>query len=133
MRVAVIAPINKSLYSLVLCELLRREPGVELAGVLLRRAFSWSRIRQELRRDGPRLLRKVWRKLIVGESHVARSRLRISVTTSAIAAKPSLDRELRAERQAADNDASGSDRGRRSRQNLTRADDLPTDSVHYFG
>lgn len=76
MRVAVIAPINKSLYSLVLCELLRREPGVELAGILVRRSLSWSRIRQELRRDGLRLLRKVWRKLIVGESHVARSRLR---------------------------------------------------------
>lgn len=66
MRVAVLAPIGNSPFALAVLERCRREPGVDVAGVLVRSHRSLARLRSELRRDGPRLLRKAWRKLVVG-------------------------------------------------------------------
>jgi methionyl-tRNA formyltransferase len=68
MRVVVLAPIDNSPFALAVSELCRREPGVELAGIVVRSAANLARIRSELRRDGVRLLRKAWRKLVVHES-----------------------------------------------------------------
>lgn len=61
-----LAPIGNSPFALAVLERCRREPGVEVAGVLVREHRNLARLRSELRRDGPRLLRKAWRKLVVG-------------------------------------------------------------------
>jgi folate-dependent phosphoribosylglycinamide formyltransferase PurN len=68
--VAVLAPIDSSPFALAVAELARREAGIELAGLLVRRIVSPARLRTEFRRDGVRLLRKVWRQLVVGRGPV---------------------------------------------------------------
>lgn len=68
MKVVILAPIDNSPFALAVAELCRREAGVDLAGIVVRSAASLARIRSELRRDGVRLLRKAWRKLVLQES-----------------------------------------------------------------
>ena len=67
LRVVLFAPTPTSLYSRVLAELIQREAGLELVGVVVRSMWSWTRIRGELRRDGARLVRKAYSKLLLGE------------------------------------------------------------------
>lgn len=67
MRVALLAPIASSLYSRTVASRLGAEPGIALAGIVVRTPWSLGRIRSELRRDGARLLEKVASKLILGE------------------------------------------------------------------
>ena len=66
-RLAVLAPIQTSLYSRLVAHLAACEPGVELAGVLVRTPWTAGRIVGELRRDGSRLLWKAYRKMVLGE------------------------------------------------------------------
>jgi hypothetical protein len=61
--VLIISPSIFSLYSVAVLKLCIRI-GVPVAGVLVRR-FTLARAAAEYRRDGPRLARKVWRKLIL--------------------------------------------------------------------
>lgn len=61
--VVIISPMQKSLYTLSLMELCRRY-RVPMAGIILRR-FDLHRFQQEFRRDGARLFRKIWRKLVL--------------------------------------------------------------------
>ena len=65
MRVVVLAPIVSSPFALAVTGLCLREPGVEVAGILVLRHWNVARLRRELRRDGARLLRKVWQKLVL--------------------------------------------------------------------
>lgn len=65
MRVVVLAPIDNSPFGISVAELCRREPGVVVAAVIVREILNWKRLRSELRRDGVRLVRKAWRKLVV--------------------------------------------------------------------
>jgi folate-dependent phosphoribosylglycinamide formyltransferase PurN len=65
MKVVVLAPVDSSPFALAAAELSRREPGMELAGIVVRRILDLQRLRSELRRDGVRLLRKAWRKLVI--------------------------------------------------------------------
>lgn len=65
MRAALLAPIDSSPFALAVAELCRREPGVELVSILVREHRSLARLRSELRRDGVRLVRKAWRKLVI--------------------------------------------------------------------
>jgi methionyl-tRNA formyltransferase len=67
LRVVLFAPTPSSLYSRVLAELIQREAGLELMGVVVRSMWSWTRLRGELRRDGARLVRKAYNKLLLGE------------------------------------------------------------------
>jgi methionyl-tRNA formyltransferase len=67
LRVVLFAPTPTSLYSRLLAELVHREEGIELAGIAVRSMWSWKRIRSDLRRDGARLVRKVYEKLWLGE------------------------------------------------------------------
>jgi len=69
LKLVLFAPTDRSLYSRLLAELIVCEEGFVLGGIVARRMLSWKRIRGELRRDGPRLLRKVARKLVLGEEH----------------------------------------------------------------
>ena len=66
MRIALLSPTSTSLYARATATLLRDVEGIELVGIVIRSIFSWPRFRAELRRDGPRLLRKIHQKLILG-------------------------------------------------------------------
>jgi methionyl-tRNA formyltransferase len=68
MRLALFAPTARSLYSRLVAHALHRLPGVELAGIYVRGLWSLNRIRTDLRREGPRLLQKIYNKLILPES-----------------------------------------------------------------
>jgi methionyl-tRNA formyltransferase len=67
-RVVVLAPVNNSPFSRSVSALCQQEPGVELAGIICRRILNPARLRSELRRDGVRLVRKAWRKLVLAEA-----------------------------------------------------------------
>lgn len=66
MKLAILAPIDNSPFALAIAELVRREPGVQIEAIVVRGILNPTRLRGELRRDGVRLVRKVWRKLVVG-------------------------------------------------------------------
>jgi folate-dependent phosphoribosylglycinamide formyltransferase PurN len=66
--VVVLAPFVNSPFSRSVSALCHQEPGVELAGIICRRVLNPSRLRSELRRDGIRLVRKAWRKLVLAEA-----------------------------------------------------------------
>jgi methionyl-tRNA formyltransferase len=65
MRVVLFAPTSTSLYSCLIAHELHRQPGVDLAAIYIRRLWSYKRIRTDLRREGSRLLQKIYEKLIV--------------------------------------------------------------------
>ncbi len=65
MRVVIFAPTNKSLYSRLVTQELHRQTGVDLLAVFVRTLWSLKRIRTDLRREGPRLLQKIYTKLIL--------------------------------------------------------------------
>jgi len=67
MRLAVLAPTPRSLYSRLVSHLAAQESGVEIALVIVRSLWSPRRLRAEVRRDGPRLLDKIYQKLLLGE------------------------------------------------------------------
>jgi len=71
MRVVLFSPTGKSIYARMVLHLLAQEPGVEVAGVVIRSIWSWRRLRGDLRRDGPRLMRKIYAKLVLGEQAYA--------------------------------------------------------------
>lgn len=65
-KVVVFCPNPCSLYTTAVCELLLCQ-GITLSAIFVRR-FSVSRFASEFRRDGSRLLVKIWKKLILRES-----------------------------------------------------------------
>ncbi len=65
MRLAVLAPIQSSLYSRLVTHLAAMEDGIEVALIVVRTPWSLGRIRSELNRDGVRLLQKVRDKLLL--------------------------------------------------------------------
>lgn len=67
MKVALLAPIRTSLYSLAVAQMVSQEKGVELVAILVRSPWSISRVRSEWRRDGTRLLRKIADKWLLRE------------------------------------------------------------------
>lgn len=68
MRVALLSPTPSSFYARAMAFRLRETAGIDIVGVVIRRMLSLSRIRSELRRDGPRLLRKINEKLLLREA-----------------------------------------------------------------
>ena len=64
-KVAILAPINNSLYSLNTTCLLTQLKDVEVVGIVVRTPWNQARIRSELRRDGVRLMRKVINKWLL--------------------------------------------------------------------
>ena len=66
MKVIILAPIYNSLYSLLVTQGCISEPGVEVAGIIIRKILNIKRFRSEFRRDRVRLLKKMWGKLVLG-------------------------------------------------------------------
>lgn len=65
-RVVVLSPVDSSPFSKLVVKLVSDEPGLEVAGVVVRTIVNASRLRSELKRDGVRLVRKAWKKLVLG-------------------------------------------------------------------
>ena len=65
-RVVILSPSPYSVYTLAVAELCSRA-GIQVEAVCVARLLNFARIRGELRRDGRRVLTKVWRKLILRE------------------------------------------------------------------
>lgn len=63
-NVILFSPNKYSLYTITVCELLKRS-GVEIAGVVCVRLLNPSRFFSEFRRDGSRLLKKIWNKFFL--------------------------------------------------------------------
>ena len=63
-RIAVLSPSRFSLYTICVAELLRRQ-HVHIEAIYVRRLASGRRVFSELRRDGSRLLTKLWKKLVL--------------------------------------------------------------------
>ncbi len=68
MRVALFAPTSRSLYSRLVASAIIQQEKIELVGIFVRHLWSIKRIRTDLRREGPRLLQKVYEKLIAPEA-----------------------------------------------------------------
>lgn len=62
-KVIVISPNPKSLYTTSVCDLLLKS-GIEIQAVFVKK-FSLSRFKDEFSRDGFRLIKKIWKKLIL--------------------------------------------------------------------
>ena len=71
LKVAMLAPIESSLYARLVVQRLSRMPGVELTGIIVRTPWNWSRLRSEIRRDGSRLFGKVIAKMLKGDKRYA--------------------------------------------------------------
>ncbi len=65
--VIIFCPNPKSSYTLSVIELLKRK-NFKIEAVIVKKLFNKQRILKELRRDGKRLLHKVYRKLILSDS-----------------------------------------------------------------
>lgn len=70
-RVAVLAPIDNSLYARLVCYRLRQEREVQLAGIVVRSPWNLNRFISEFNRDGARLLKKVFEKGLRGDNRFA--------------------------------------------------------------
>jgi methionyl-tRNA formyltransferase len=66
-KVVLLAPIHNSLYSRLVAFALTKENDVELAGIIVRSHWNMLRFRSEFNRDGGRLIKKIYQKLIVGD------------------------------------------------------------------
>ena len=67
MRIVVLAPIQNSLYARIVSHLLHAEKGIQVKGIIVRTPWTVQRMRSEFRRDGIRLLRKAFKKLVLKE------------------------------------------------------------------
>lgn len=67
MRIVLLAPTYKSLYSRMVTYLVIQESGMDIVGVVVRTIWSLKRLRGEIRRDGVRLLQKIRTKLLLSE------------------------------------------------------------------
>lgn len=65
-RVVILSPNPYSVYTLAVAELCSRA-GIRVEAVCVVRLLNAARMRSELRRDGRRVLTKVWRKLVLRE------------------------------------------------------------------
>ena len=83
MRIVILAPIKNSLYARLVTHLLVREPGIDVRRIVIRTPWNMKRLRGELRRDGARLLRKAYRKLVLGEAAYKRTNDEDSIATLA--------------------------------------------------
>jgi methionyl-tRNA formyltransferase len=62
MRIAILAPIQNSLYSRMVVYYLSREKEVEVVGIVVRTPWNLKRVRSEFKRDGVRLINKIFDK-----------------------------------------------------------------------
>jgi methionyl-tRNA formyltransferase len=67
MRLAILAPIQTSLFSRLVTHLAAQEPGIVVTDVIIRTPWTWRRIKSEVFRDGVILVQKVFNKMVLGD------------------------------------------------------------------
>jgi len=72
MRIVILAPIHNSLYSRLVTWLLSQEKDIHIEAVVVRSIWNLSRLRSELHRDGSRLLKKISRKMVLGDNRFSK-------------------------------------------------------------
>jgi methionyl-tRNA formyltransferase len=68
MRIVILAPIHNSLYSRLVAWQLSQEQDIQIEGILVRSHWNFGRLQSEFRRDGPRLIKKISRKMVLGDN-----------------------------------------------------------------
>jgi methionyl-tRNA formyltransferase len=66
-KVALLAPIDNSLYSRLVAFAMAREANVNLAGIIVRTPWNLKRFSSEFSRDGARIINKIYQKYFVGD------------------------------------------------------------------
>jgi len=66
-KIIIFSPNPFSLYSICVTALLRRNSNVEIQAIVVRKLLNISRFFSEFRRDGNRLIKKIWAKAILKE------------------------------------------------------------------
>ena len=69
-RVVIFSPSRFSLYTTTVAELLRRSE-IEIRSIVVMRLVNYRRFRSEFARDGSRLLKKIWKKLVLRDKGYA--------------------------------------------------------------
>jgi len=67
MKVVLLAPITNSLYARLIAYTLSKEKNIEISAVIVRSIWNTRRLRSEFKRDGERLIRKIYQKLVIGD------------------------------------------------------------------
>ena len=67
MKAVLLAPITNSLYARLIADSLSKEKDIEISAVIVRSIWNARRLRSEFNRDGGRLIRKIYQKLVVGD------------------------------------------------------------------
>ena len=68
LKVALSAPVDDNLYSLLVSQLCINERDVKIVGVITLKLLSLKRIKQQIKRFGFTLLRKVWEKYLINNN-----------------------------------------------------------------
>lgn len=66
-KAVLLAPVHNSLYARLITYALTKEKDVELSAVIVRSIWNAQRLRSEFTRDGGRLIKKIYQKLVVGD------------------------------------------------------------------
>jgi methionyl-tRNA formyltransferase len=66
-KVVLLAPIPNSLYARLVAFAMAKDDGIELAGIIVRSPWNFQRLTSEYNRDGARLFKKIYKKLLVGD------------------------------------------------------------------
>ena len=68
MKIVLLAPFKNSIYSRLICWYLANDNRFELSDVITRTPWTKKRISSELKRDGHRLITKVYEKMVLGDA-----------------------------------------------------------------
>ena len=72
-KAVLLAPIHNSLYARLIADALTKEKDIEITAVIVRSIWNTRRLRSEFKRDGGRLLRKIYQKLVIGDKRFSAS------------------------------------------------------------
>lgn len=67
LKAVLLAPVQNSLYARLIADSLTKEKDIEISAVIVRSIWNAQRLRSELNRDGGRLVRKIFQKLLIGD------------------------------------------------------------------
>jgi folate-dependent phosphoribosylglycinamide formyltransferase PurN len=73
-KTVLLAPVGNSLYARLIANALSREEDIEISAVVVRSIWNPRRLRNELKRDGGRLMRKIYQKLVVGDKRFSENK-----------------------------------------------------------
>jgi len=73
-KTVLLAPVGNSLYARLIANALSREKDIEISAVVVRSILNARRLRTEFKRDGGRLIRKIYQKLVIGDKRFSENK-----------------------------------------------------------